>query len=137
MAGALVGFIAGRWSVSHPERAFATFDGGVVQDREVLDLLHAEVQAAIVIRVKRKMLELEAQKAQLTPEQWLDKASASGEPTEDDVRTFMSNQGMDLKKVTPEILENSRKIVRSQRAIVMGNQVLDDLYSKAGVKLHF
>ena len=147
------GFVLGRWTTPEPlsetETTFARFNGGVIQAREVLDVVDRQVNVAsqqiyqaklqvTIEKVKRRLLEITAQKENTTPEKILEKVRNQflSEPVaKDEFNRFLNNQGVDGHKMSAQERDRYTILFRNIQTTLAENKFLERLSDAADVKI--
>lgn len=150
--GLLVGLALGRLMVGErgvngADRPYVTYDGGVITEREVLEMVGTQLEAhrasvfelkmqAATEALKRRLLDREATKQNRSPEELMSMvAQAEVAPvTDQEVETFLANNGVDAQRAPSAERETARKILRAQREMSRGEKLIENLMTNANVK---
>lgn len=130
------------------ERVYATFDGGEIKAKEVLEIIQIDPStdpdtiqkvriAATMQKVKRRLLEIEAAKQKISAEDLVAKLSADLPAVSDEeVQKILVNQGKNPKKLNAKDLEVTRRQIQNQKISEAGARYMDELYKKSNVHIY-
>ncbi len=131
------------------EQIFATFKGGQILGKEVLEILHKEVsdlkialtegkRRVTLERARQHLLEIESKNRKMTADQLLAEFRLKHQEdpvSQEEWHKFVMDHGLNEKKMSKIERENVVKVIRSTKVLAIQNDFTESLFKAGNVKL--
>jgi hypothetical protein len=147
--GIAMGFFTHKQLYNKVDPVYATYPGGTIDNDEAIVSVRGEVEGykiaianakkrAVLERARQHVLEAEAAKKKLTADQYLAEIRKEHEKekvTEEELKKYVSNQGLEFDKITPAQKDIFMKTIKNSKLMAKQTEYMNSLVNEKDIKV--